>query len=211
MPGSMSRADLKVDLVASLHDAMDVFVGADDMDRLLDTAALDFSRHRPRTLAGTLTVEAGRMTYPAPADLYLFKSSLWGIAPVQRAKPWERTYSGPSPDVRRIDGPDGPELHLTPAPTQQQLNMLGSEFRFYYFARHTIGDTAAETTLHDGDRGLLLLRAQAEAMRELTIRNIGKPAQMRDGLRSAPRNMTPAALHVELMREWEAKVARPGL
>lgn len=211
MPGSMSRADLKVDLTASLHDAAEVFVGADDMDRLLNAAALDFNRHRPRTLMGTLTVEVDRMDYPAPADLYLFKSSLWGIAPVQRAKPWERTYSGPNPDVRCVEGPNGLELHLTPAPTQKQLTMLGSEFRFYYFANHKIGDTVVETTLRPGDRGLLLLRAQAEAMREMTMRNISKPVQMRDGLHSAPRNMTPAALHVELMKEWEFKVARPGL
>lgn len=207
----MSRADLEADLAASLHDAADVFVAPGDMGRLLDAAVLDFSRHRPRTLMGTLTVETGRMDYAAPDNLYLFKSSLWGIAPVARAKPWERQWPGPNPDVHVADGVAGRELHLTPAPTQQQLMVLGSEFRYYYFATHAIGDTAAETTLRAGDRFLLLLRAQAEAMREMSIRNIKKPVAMRDGLHSAPRNMTPAALHVEMMREWESKVARPGL
>jgi hypothetical protein len=204
----MSRTDLAADLAVSLHDAADVFAGPDDMGRLLDAAVVDFSRHRPRTLTGTLTVEIGRMAYPAPDDLYLFKSSLWGIAPVQRARPWERTWPGPNPDVRTVDGADGPELHLTPAPTAQQLATLGAEFRFYYFARHAIGDTAAETTLRAGDRGLLLLRAQAEAMRELAMRNIFKPVALRDGLMSAPRNGTPAALYGALMQEWEAKAAR---
>lgn len=211
MSGSMSRADLVADLTASLHDAAEVFVNAGDMARLLDVAALDFSRHRPRTLLGTLTAEVGRMDYPAPASLYLFKSSLWGIAPTVRVKPWERQYPGPMPDVRVVDGVSGRELHLTPAPTQLQVMALGSEFRYYYFGKHVIGDTAAATTLPDGDRFLLLLRAQAEAMREMTMRNINKPVQMRDSLHSAPRNMTPAALHVEMMREWESKVSRLGL
>lgn len=210
MAGSMSRADLVADLSASLHDAAEVFVNGGDMARLLDVAALDFSRHRPRTLLGTLTAEVGRMDYPAPANLYLFKSSLWGIAPVPRAKPWERQWPGPMPDVRLVDGVSGRELHLTPAPTQLQLMTLGAEFRYYYFGKQVIGDTAVETTLSDGDRFLLLLRAQAEAMREMSIRNIKKPVAMRDGLHSAPRNMTPAALHSEMMREWEAKVSRLG-
>jgi hypothetical protein len=211
MAGSMSRADLVADLTASLHDAAEVFVAPDDMARLLDVAALDFSRHRQRTLLGTMTVEVGRMDYPAPANLYLFKSSLWGIAPVPRAKPWERQWPGPMPDVRLVDGVSGRELHLAPVPTQLQLMTLGSEFRYYYFGNQMIGDAATDTTLADGDRFLLLLRAQAEAMRELSMRNIKKPVQMRDGLHSAPRNMTPAALHIELMREWESKVLRLGV
>jgi hypothetical protein len=212
MSGTMSRADLSVDLFASLRDAGDVFAnGVADMGALLDTAALDFSRHRPRTVLGSLTVEVGKMNYPAPADLYCFKSSLWGIAPVPKAKPWERQWPGPLPDVRLASGVSGAELHLLPTPTQLQLMALGSEFRYYYFAQHQIGVNAIDTTIAPADRFLLLLRAQAEAMRQLTMRNITKPVQMRDGLHSAPRNMTPAALHVELMREWEMKVSRLGL
>lgn len=208
MPGTMSREDLVADLQTSLHDAAEVFVDPNDMARLLDTAAQDFNRHRPRTLLGTLTVEVGRMVYPAPDDLYLFKSSLWGIAPIPRAKPWERQWPGPLPDVRQVDLGEARELHLTPTPTALQVMTLGSEFRYYYFGKHAIGDDATQTTLHQGDRFLLLLRAQAEAMRELMMRNIKKPVQMRDGLHTAPRNMTPAALFSTLMHEWEAKVQR---
>lgn len=208
MAGTMSMADLADDLRASLHDAADVFVTAGDMERLLATAALDFNRHRPRTLLAKLTVEADRMEYPAPADCYLFKSSLWGIAPVMRAKPWEKQWPGPMPDVRMVDVEGGRELHLTPAPSAHQVAVLGSEFRFYYFGNHVIGATAAGTTIHPGDRFLLLLRAQAEAMRELMMRNSKKPVQMRDGLHSAPKNMTPAAWYERLMDEWCEKVQR---
>jgi hypothetical protein len=208
MPGTMSRADLAEDLKTSLHDAADVFGAETDMGRLLDTAALDFNRHRPRTLLGTLTVEVDKMIYPAPEDCYLFKSSLWGIAPVPRGKPWERRWPGQLPDVRMIEGPAGQELHLTPAPSAHQLMVLGSEFRFYYFANHLIDEDATKTTIRAGDRFLLLLRAQAEAAREMVSRNMKKPVQMRDGLQSAPKNMTPAAWYQQLMAEWEIKMQR---
>lgn len=210
MAGTMSLADLVSDLAASLHDSAEVFVNPGDFQRLLESAALDFSRHRPRTLLGKFTVEIGRIDYPAPADMYQFKSSLWGNAPVPRAKPWERSWPGPMPDVRMVDGQVGRELHLVPAPTALQLMTLGSEFRFYYFAKHTVAEDAANTTLAPDDRFLLLLRAQAEAMRELMIRNIKKPVTMREGLNSSPRNSTPAAMYEKLMDEWNGKVKVMG-
>lgn len=200
-------ADLKADLAASLHDAAEVLEDP-DMERLLNTAAQDFNRHRPRTLLGTLTVEVDRMVYPAPADLYLFKSSLWGIAPVRRAKPWERAWPGTLPTVKAVDGADGRELHLVPAPSAHQVGTLGSEFRYYYFGKHMVDADASNTTILPGDRALLMLRAQAEAMRELAMRNITKPVQLRDGTNSAPKNMTPAAMFTALMREWESKMER---
>lgn len=203
MAGTMSREDLALSLKASLHDAADVFVDGDDMGRLLDIAAQDFNRHRPRTQFGTLTVSPGKMNYPAPDDLYLFKSTLWGMAPIAKARPWEKTWPGPMPRVQLV----GRELHLAPAPTQHQVNVLGSEFRYYYLGRHLLG-AVEQTTIDAGDRFLLLLRAQAEAMRELTVRNVKKPVQLRDGMNSGPRNMTPSAFYTLLMEEWEAKVER---
>ena len=211
MSGTMSLADLVTDLTASLHEAVDVFATPGDLERLLKVAAADFSTHRPRTLLGKLTAQLGRIDYPAPADSYQFKSSLWGNAPVPRAKPWERSWPGPMPDVRMVDGMAGRELHLVPAPTALQLMTLGAEFRFYYFGTHTLGETAAETTLSQDDRFLLLLRAQAEAMREMMIRNIKKPVSMREGLNSSPRNSTPAAMYEKLMEEWSCKVKRMGV
>lgn len=208
MAGSMSRADLAQDLKTSLHDAADVFAAEGDMERLLDIAVLDYSRHRPRTQLGSLTLEIGRMAYPAPADCYLFKSSLWGIAPIPRGRPWERTWAGPMPDVHLIDGADGLELHLTPAPTAPQISALGSEFRFYYFCTHAIGEQAAQTTVRVADRDMLLLRAQAEAASEMVSRNLNKPVQMRDGLHAAPKNMTPAAWCESLMVRWNKKMLR---
>ncbi|UUZ68084.1 hypothetical protein LP416_27855 [Polaromonas sp. P2-4] len=93
-------------------------------------------------------------------------------------------------------------LMFDPAPTAAMLAVLGSAFKFWFFAQHAIDATASLTTISQQDRGLLILRAQVEAMRELSIRNAGKPVQMRDGFSGQPRNSTPAALADMLMRTF---------
>lgn len=207
MPGTMIQADLVSDLKASLQDAADVFSAANDADfkRHLDLSALDFTRHRPRTILATITLIADQDIYAAPADCMVYKSTLWGT---NRTQPWERTWPGKLPLAKVIQGVAGRELHLIPPPTANQIIILGAPYRFYYFARHIIDPAiAANTSIQAGDRGLLLLRAQAEAMKEMAIRNIKKPVQMRDGMSSAPRNGTPTALFEILMKQFEEYAA----
>lgn len=204
MPGTMARADLVADLKASLHDAAEVFTTAADGDfaRLLDVAALDFARVRPRTLVGSATLAAGQSDYAMPADFYLYKADLWAD-PSRMGPPWAKTWPGRLPSVR-VAFVDGVRtLLLQPPPSAQQIALLGAEFRYYYLAKHVIGADAADTSIDAGDRGLLLLRAQAEALRELAMRNVGKPVAMRDGLTSTPRNGTPSHLYAVLMAEFE--------
>jgi hypothetical protein len=202
MAGTMSKADLVADLKASLQDAANIFTAEADADfeRHLLAAALDMARKRPRTLLGTLTLVAEQFNYAAPADFHAFKSYLWGL---NRAKPWEANYPGRLPDVRSAVNGSTRELHFLPAPTGAQIAALGSDFKYYYYAAHSIGATAAETTIQAADRGLLLLRAQAEAMKEMAMRNIGKPVSMRDGLNNGPRNGTPSYLFETLMNQFE--------
>lgn len=207
MAGTMSRADLVASLKDSLHDAASVFTAAADADfiRLLDIAALDFGRVRPRRLAGQLTVVAGKAEYFAPAGMTACLGERWGVGVI--ANPWDACYPGPNPRVTLVESAGVRSLMLEPAPTALQISLYGSVFPFYYLAAHQIGAAAADTTLNAGERGLLLLRAQAEAMRELAIRNVGKPVQMRDGFTGAPRNGTPAALYRSLLDEFEARAA----
>lgn len=202
MSGTLSRADLVADLKASLHDAVSVFTAANDADfgRLLDVAALDFGRVRPRTMLGALALVADQDFYTAPADFLSYKSALWGI---KRPVPWDKNYVGRLPDVRTSLNGAVRELHFLPAPTDIQISVLGSAFKFYYFAGHVIGASATDTTILAGDRGLLLLRAQAEAMKEMSIRNSGKPVSMRDGISSMSRNGTPSYLYEMLMKDFE--------
>lgn len=208
MPGTMSRADLVADFKASLHDAGEVFTAASgaDFSRLLDVAALDFARLRPRTLIGSVLLASGTDEYPVPEDFHHYKTDLW-FDPSRAGRPWEKTWPGRAPSIRVAEVGGASKLIFVPAPTAQQINLFGSTFRFYYFARHVIGTAATDTSIDAGDRGLLLLRAQAEAMRELAMRNIGKPVALRDGLNSAPRNGTPAALYQALLDEFNTVAA----
>lgn len=204
MAGTMSQVDLVADHKASLQDAANVFTAAADADfiRHLVIAALAFGRKRPRTLLGTLTLVADQDSYALPADFVSFKSDLWGIG-ARKYQPWETNYPGRLPDVS-VSGDVGAQtIYLSPAPTAFQIGVLGSAYKFYYYAAHSISATAASTTIQPADRGLLLLRAQAEAMKEMAMRNIMKPAMLRDGLSNGPRNGTPSALFDILMQLFE--------
>ena len=202
----MSQAELVADLKASLQDAAHVFIATADADfiRHLDAAALDFTRVRPRTLLGEITIVADQFNYAAPADLLTYKSALWGVN--RYSQPWEKSWPGRLPDVRVAENAGVRELHFFFFFTSQQIAVLGSAFKFWYFATHVIGTDEADTTILSGDRGLLLLRAQAEAMKELAMRNIAKPVQMRDGVSSGPRNGTPSYLFETLMEYFEGRV-----
>lgn len=207
MPGTMSSADLVADLKASLHAAADVFTAASDADftRMLAVSALDFGRVRPRRLLGSITLSADVAEYAAPAGLLAYQHDVWSNG--KMPPPWDPSWPGQLPRVDVIDTATGRQLRLTPAPTAQMIALFGATFSFFYFAAHAISTTAADTTIQPGDRGLLLLRAQAEAMREMAIRNSGMPVQMRDGFSGQPRNGTPAALHQALLDEFERRAA----
>lgn len=202
MAGTMSRADLRDDLQASLHDSAAIFSDPEDLDRLLDTAALEHSERATVTLAATLTLTAGVSEYARPDDFLRFKISLWGMS--VSANPWDKNYPGKLPDV--YDG--GTVLALVPAPTAAQIAILGSSYRYFYFASQVVADDGDDTTIPPSQRGLFLLRAQAEACRELAIRNAAKPVTMRDGISGGARNGTPAALYQAFMAEYERRLGR---
>lgn len=205
MSGTMSRADLVADFKTSLHDAAGVFAATDDaeLSRLLDVAALDFGNIRSLLQSGSLTLSADVASYSAPAGLVAYGWETWSAGKLPQ--PWEATYPGALPRVTLIGTPAARALLFTPAPTAMHLAVLGSAFTFMYFAVHSINASAASTTVAAADRGLLILRAQAEAMREMAMRNVGKPINRVDsGLSGTPRNGTPSHLFTMLMEEFKA-------
>lgn len=204
MAGSMSQADLVADLKRSLHDAATVFDDAPEADadfkRFLSIALTGMQAKRPRTLLGTVQLQADVDRYPIePADFAQYKTHQWGGRPV---RPWLPCYPGALPRISAVNEGDTWSLIFDPAPTSLHLDAYGSTFRYWYYGKHSADDTGS--TLAAADRPLLILRAQAEAMREMAMRNINKPVQLRDGISGAPRNSTPAALYRELLSEWEA-------
>jgi hypothetical protein len=202
MAGSMSEADLVADLKTSLLDAAPQFAGeaADGAyKRFLRQALPDMQTKRPMTKLGTLTLVANEASYSiTEADFAALKLDLWRDQS-KLPRPWAPTWPGPLPRIQAVQGAGQWLMLFEPAPTVAQLSLLGTAFKFWYFATHSIGADAADTTVAAQDRGLLLLRAQAEAMLALAMRNAGKPVQLRDGMSGTPRNSTPSALHQALM------------
>jgi hypothetical protein len=206
----MDEASLVADLKASLQDAAEVFTAADDADfkRHLAHAAADFGRRFPRRVRGSVTVEADKAEYPAPAGMLRPLRAAWSDTARRNYRPWDRGWPEPDPRLSlEADDTGARVLVLSPPPSQAQITQLGATFPFVYEAGHQIGTQAADTTISDARRGLLLLRAQAEAMKELAARNLKKPVQLRDGQGGAPRNGVPAALHQQLMDEFERLAA----
>lgn len=206
MPGTMSLEDLTADLKASLHDTAGVFDSDGDatLKRFLAQALPDFVYKRPVTQLGSVTLVAGTPSYSLAAypTFAALKTYLWGD---DRAmpRPWEATYPGALPRVcAERDAAAAWFLSLTPAPSALHLAALGASFSFWFYGQHVLGLDAVDTTVAAADRGLLLQRAQVEAMRELMVRNSAKPVQLRDGLSGTPRNSTPAALFELLLRHF---------
>jgi len=207
MAGTLSQADLVADLKATLGDAAKTFSTAADGDfkRHLAHSAEDFARVRPYVRSATLTLVAGQDVYSAPADLVRVHRIRWGDPERRSRKPWDGAlWPGPAPRVTPVGAGPAREFLLDPAPTAAQIDSLGATFPYEYVAAHVIGAAATDTTVEAHDRALLLLRSQAEAMKELATRNMQKPVQLRDGVSGVPRNGTPAALYDQLMERFEA-------
>lgn len=203
----LTLAELLPDYRASLNDARTVFADDDsDFTRHLRTAAAALSREkRPRTAVASVQVAVGVGEYPdVPDDLIAPKVCTWGNngAPV-----WHLPPTAP-PALTVLGEGSGRVLLLTPAPTFEQIRSWGSTLRYYYLAEHFITDAPATSTLHSKDRALLYLRAQMEAMRELSFRAYKKPVTLRagDGLGGAvaSKNQTPPAMWDLLRQEYEA-------
>lgn len=208
MAGGMGMADLVADLKTSLHDSAAVFKAPADADfqRFLRAALADMGTKRPVTRKASVTLEADTARYAVPvADFAAYKTDMWADA-ARLPKPWEAAWPGPVPRVAATWDGAAWWLDFEHAPSAKHLAVFGRLFQFWYFGLHVVGDNAADTTVTAADRGLLLLRAQVEAMRELSIRAATKPVQLRDGLSGVARNSTPAALHEVLLRVfWEAR------
>lgn len=207
----MGRDDLIIDLKAMLMDAAAKFRSEEGADfaRHLSVAARDMSRVRPRTLTGTLALEAGRSSYPAPAGLIRPKIGTWGFSQRRQIKPWQPGYPQDLPDLSIVETETGRQLWLEPAPTAAQISAYGANYPYFYFAAHHVDANATQTTIAEGDRALLLIRAAAAALDELAINHYTKPVQLApgSGLPSMPRNGTPSALSAGLMNLFERMAA----
>jgi len=202
---TVSATDLISELKASLLSSADYFQGTDadpdaDFVRHIQVAAADLGDNRNRTLIGEFELVADQADYTdVPADLVRINSPLWGTE--KRINPWADNHPGPLPRARVSRTASGQRITLTPAPTRHQIITLGSTYRFYYAASFWTGSTSDDLSLDGTDRGLILLRAQAEACKELALMNVSRHVETRTSV-SGPRNQTPRSLYEMLMTEY---------
>lgn len=202
MPGTLSETDLIDDLRRSLNDSAGVFntAGEADWRRVLQVALLAMQTKRPRTLLGQVTLRPEEVLYPITnPDFAQYKSHLWGI---RQLDPWEPAFPGALPRVTAGYNGQAWALTFDAPPSAKHICAYGSAFKFWYFGTHSLSTDAAASTVAPGDRGLLLLRAQAELMRELSMRGVNKSVSLRDGYSGTPRNSTSAAMFQALLQEF---------
>lgn len=128
-------------------------------ERAVKDAVADFSRRRPMTLITTLAIVNGTATYDLPDDfLFVIKlddftatdgiiHTATGIVPL--ASDWNERYTI-----------NGLTITFTPTPTYTLARTLR------YAAGHVLNGSDVYPYLTDVDAGVLLLRAQAIALRK---------------------------------------------
>lgn len=174
------------------------------LDELIASALRDFSRYKPLTKSGFITLQADVCEYAAPDDLLDIKVHQWGQQ--QRRLPmWDPQYPRRLPRAQII-GEEPALIQLSFAPSGALISNLGARFPFTYSAYRTIEGDSVPIREHDID--ILLLRAVAEAMRVLANTNVNRPVTTRSAVGSAPKNGTPAALCELYMHQFEAMVKR---
>ena len=176
----------------------------EDYPRLLRTALAALNAVRPLHKVEVLELAAWQALYPCPEDLNSVFACWWGRSYKARAVIWADDYPGRLPEWRVLPGAQGRLLQAQPAPSARQIQILGNRCELEYCADHVLTDT--DCTLDSELLDLLHLRAQAEAMRDLAMRNATTSYQLREGIGSVPKNGTPAYLYQELLAEFERRV-----
>lgn len=207
MPGTMSLADLTATLKASISSAADVLASAGDtvLEECVQASALELRRWKPNLALGTVNLVAGQRAYALPATIGDYRRDTWGQT---RKQPWETGYAGRLPRSMVADVDGVRKLVLDPPPTQAHIDDAGAEFTFWHVIPHVVHPTdGAQTTIPATLRGLVILGAQAEAMRRMAMRNLTKPITVTEGFSNTPRNGTASFLYAALLAEFEMKAA----
>ena len=203
----MNRPNLLKAYSESLLDSQRAFK-AEDFERHMDTALRELTQFRPHRVLAELNVLPMQREYECPADLVQVLATHYGRAEKMQRQPWDAGYPTQRlPDVKVRYRADGSRyLQVFPAPNYQLMAQIGAVVGYEYSAAHIV--TEEVCTLTEVDVQLAILRAQAEAMRELAMRNSTQPTQIKDSLTNTPANGSPSYLYTLLMNEFYERVRR---
>ena len=157
-----------------------------DYLRHLGVALSAMTKKRPLLKVATLNLIAGVSHYSTtlPDDIDSVHSIVWS------------SFEFAAPRLLYQTG----FIAVSPTPSPELVYRF-PVLTYQYYARHAIAENS--TTLRDADVPLLILRAQAEAMRELAMRAHQKPVSLRGGSVGQLSNMQPSALYEMLLAEFE--------
>ncbi|MCG7585440.1 hypothetical protein, partial [Photobacterium sp. OFAV2-7] len=172
---------------------------------LIELALADFSRYRPHLRLATIQLKKGVELYPAPDDLISVRHCLYGQSQRRLLQPWQQGYPKQLPKVSRIDDQDGNRLiKLSHFPAYDVLSSCGYALTYSYHGQRTIKGDVID--IETQDIPLLLLRAIAEAVKYIAIHHLNKSVSVRNSIGGEAKNGTPAAIHQQLMEQFERQV-----
>lgn len=203
----MKRSQLLSTYTASLLDSQRAFSNENgDYERHIGVGLSELARHSPRHVWAELDLLPAQRAYDCPTDLISVFATHYGRDEKAQRHPWDADYpSARLPEVSLYHGGDGTRcLQVRPAPSYALMSQLGAVCAYEYTAAHIVTEDVC--TLTEVDVQLVILRAQAEAMRELAMRNSTTPVNVRDGLTNSPQNGTPSYLYTLLMNEFYERV-----
>lgn len=198
----MNVSDLTTQLQKALKDSAELLEGIEL--QIIQVALADFSRYRPQTKIATLSLMTNQLLYKAPVGLIRIRNVLYGQS--QRAKqPWEPGYPRNLPRLSVVeDETDSKWIQLSHFPADSVLMSCGREFSYTYCACRKITNDAINIDVQD--EPLLLLRCMAEAVKYIAIHQLSKTVSVRNSIGGEAKNGTPAAVHEQLMSQFERQV-----
>lgn len=198
----MQLATLIEQLKKALMDSAELI--QDIEQQVVEVALSDFSRYRPHTRVATFSLMTNQMLYLAPIDLIRIRTVLYGQN--QRAKqPWESGYPRNLPRLSVIEDEENQKwVQLSHYPLESVVMNCGRDVSYTYYASRKIVNGAISVDIQD--EPLLLLRCMAEAVKYIAVHQLNKTVSVRNSIGGEAKNGTPAAIHEQLMAQFERQV-----
>jgi len=198
----MQLSTLINQLKMALMDSAELIEGNEQ--QVIEISLSDFSRYRPQIKLATFSLLTGQMLYSAPADFIRVRTVLYGQN--QRAKqPWQPGYPHQLPKLSAIeDEQDKKWVQLSHFPVESVVLNCGRDFSYTYYAVRKISNDTL--TIDIQDEPLLLLRCIAEAVKYIAVHQLSKTVSVRNSIGGEAKNGTPAAIHEQLMTQFERQV-----
>ncbi|WP_296050149.1 hypothetical protein [uncultured Alteromonas sp.] len=175
---TISKVDLINELKASLTSTtkvLDDFDQSGVYDEIVKAAVTALTALSPATSVDTIKLQANVQVYEAPADLWSYKETTWGMQ--QPVEPWDPGFISLLPTVQSSNG----HIFFNFAPTAAMLASLGSSFTYLYFKLYSI-DESDNINVESNKFTLLLLLCQCEAMKVLMLREPSIQVTAKTGL-----------------------------